>query len=98
MAKDDPSDGLVRVLWRIVVRFFDQRIVDALLRTPGYLLVKLLSPLAPREPDPDGLRVAVVGLRFWLAFCAVVYVVLLRPGFPLASPSRRAPQGRRLKT
>ena len=76
MAIDDPTDGLWRVLWRVFMWFFDQLVVDILLRVPGYFLVKLFTPAGAPDPDPDSFLVALVGLLFWLAVCAVGWFVL----------------------
>lgn len=56
--------------------FFDQLVVDILLRVPGYFLVKLFTPAGAPDPDPDSFLVALVGLLFWLAVCVVGWFVL----------------------
>lgn len=73
MSIEDPTDGLGRLAGRVFGWFFEQLVVDFLLRGPGYLLVKLFRGADTEPPDPESFLVAVIGLLFWMMRCVLVY-------------------------
>jgi hypothetical protein len=76
MSVDDPGDGLGRLAGRVFGWFFEQLIVDFLLRGPGYLLVKLFRGANAKRPDPESFQVAVIGLLFWMVLCVLGYFAI----------------------
>lgn len=62
MPLDDLSEGFFRGLFRFLVSIFVEVVIEILIKGPGYFIVKAFSS---NSPDPDSLRVLLVGVLFW---------------------------------
>lgn len=70
---EDIAGGFFKVIGRLFAGIFIEVILEILIKGPGYFIKKLFSK---KDPDPDGIDVALLGILFWLAVGGITFICL----------------------
>lgn len=63
------SSEVIGTVFRFVGQVLIDVVAEVIVKGPGYLICRLFS----KNVDPDGMRVAVVGILFWITLATAAW-------------------------